>query len=139
MINAKTIAKYFVKAFHNLYRESYLGQKIKHLLVIVESLLDEVDIHLGLSTRSHAMKKHHILPHHLKENLVVSFLLGYGKWFDLIEVALARGIQSSHLLFISKENLAVDERLDDGRSAMSLIHQLFLGDLLDAFARRIVL
>ena len=88
MINAKTIAKNFVQTFHDLYRESDLGQKIKHLLVIVESLLDEVDIHLGLATRSHAMKKHHVFLHHLKENLVVSFLLGYGKWFDLLEVTL---------------------------------------------------
>ena len=88
VIDTKSVSKNPVKTFHNLHSKRNFWQEIKYLLMLIERLFDEVDIHLGLATRSHAMKKHHIFLHHLKENLVVSFLLGYGKWFDLFEVTL---------------------------------------------------
>ena len=89
VVDAQSVAKDTVQSLHDLDREGDFWQEIEHLLMLIESLFDEMDIHLGLATGGNAMQEYHILLHHLKENLVVSFLLGYGKWFDLFEVTLA--------------------------------------------------
>ncbi len=127
VIDAQAVSKYLVKTFHNLNRQGNLWQEIEHLLVFIKSLFDEMDIHFGLATRSDTMQEYHVLLHHLKENLIIGILLGHREWFYQVEMCLARCIQASHLQFISKKKSFVQERFNDSRSGMALIHKLFLG------------
>ena len=97
VVDAQSVAKDTVQSLHDLDGEGNFRQEIEHLLVLIECLFDEMDIHLGLATGGNAVQEHHILLHHLHENLVVSILLGHGERLDLVEMRLSGCIESPNL------------------------------------------
>lgn len=72
--------------------------------MLIERLFDEVDIDLRLTAGSYAMQEHHILLHHLHQNLVVSILLGHRERFDQLEMRFARCIQTPYFYLVCKRN-----------------------------------
>ena len=112
VVDAETVAEHLVKPFHNLNGKGYLGQEIKYLLVLVESILDEVDVYFCLAARRYPKKKHDILLQHLHKDVVIGILLCSGKGFDGFEVWFAGGVQPSHFPFIGIEKTTVCQRLD---------------------------
>ena len=65
MVNTQPLTKHPAQAVGYLLRKCNLRHKIQHLLTLLQLLVDEVDIHLGLATRGHTMEQTHIprLPH----------------------------------------------------------------------------
>jgi crossover junction endodeoxyribonuclease RuvC len=92
MINAQAIAENTLKAFHNLHGEGYLGQQVKHLLMVLQRLLYQMNIDFSLSTRCNAMKQHHIMLHKLHENLIIAFLLSLIEPLHIVEIRLFSAI-----------------------------------------------
>ena len=129
VVNAQQVAKHLLQAVHHLYGQRYLGQQIKHLLFLLESLTDEVDIHFGLAARRHAVKQHHILAEKLEENLIVSLLLGRTEWFGTLKMRFAAIVQASHLALVSNQELPVNKTFDGRRRAMAAVHQLVARNL----------
>ena len=97
VIDAQSVAKHLMKTFHDLHGEGDFRQEIKHLLMFLYRLSDEMDVDFGLSARSHAMKKHHVFLHHLHQYLVVGIFLRNGERLDHLKMRLARRIESAHL------------------------------------------
>ena len=75
MINAEALTKNSLQTIGDLHSQGNFGQKIKHLLTLLNGLLDEVNIQLRLAARGHTMQQRYVF--RLKRFLyfVVGFLL----------------------------------------------------------------
>ena len=126
VIDTKSVSKNPVKTFHNLHRKRNFWQEIKYLFMLIERLFDEVDIDLRLTAGSHSMQEHHILLHHLHQNLVVSILLGHRERFDQLKMRFARCIQTPYFYLVCKKKSLIYQTFDNGRGGMTLVHQFLL-------------
>src|SRR3712207_3974281 len=136
MIYAQSVAKYPLQTAGYLHRERYFGQQIEHLLMVVERLLNEVNVHFGLATRRHSVEQHHGFRQELQHYLVVSVLLWLAKGLYQLGMRLTVAVESAHGLLISIKKSAVGQRLDNGRGAARGIHQFLPCNLHDGLSRR---
>ena len=128
-----------MQSVHDLHREGDFGQEIEHLLVLLDSFLDQMNVDFRLAAGGYAMEQYHIVLHYLHQDAIISILLGCGERLDEFEVSLARGVEPANLKFVRGEDALVKQRLHDGCRAMALVHKFFLRHSLDALSRRISL
>ena len=130
VVDAESIAEHMLQALHDLHRESNLGEKIKHLFLLLQCLTDQMDIDLGLATGGDAVKQGDILLQERKLYLVISLLLGCAQLFDVLQMGLASMVQSPHLAFIGLQKPPFDKGCERCET-MPLIEQFVTGNLND--------
>ena len=114
MVDAQTVTKDTLETIHHLNSKRNLGQKIEHLLFLVEGLLDEVDIDFRLTAGRDAMKQRDRFLEEGKLCLIEGFLLGQTERLDLFGMGFPTMIQTPHFLFVGFDKTAFNKSGDGG-------------------------
>ena len=109
MVDAQTVTKDTLETIHHLNSKRNLGQKIEHLLFLVEGLLDEVDIDFRLTAGRDTVKQRNRFLEEGKLYLVESLLLGKTKRLDLFGMGFPTMIQTPHFLFVCFDKTAFNK------------------------------
>ena len=128
MINTQPVAKYSLQALHHLYGKCNFRHEIKHLSMLFQFALDEMDKYFRLTTRCHAMQERDTLLHKRKEYLIIGFLLGRVQCLNLLRMWLTAMIQPPHFNFIGLQQASLDQLVDNRKRCLCGIHQFFAGN-----------
>ena len=129
VIDTQTIAKHMLQALHNLHRQRNFWQEIEHLLFLLQSLFDEVDIDLRLSAGSDTMQQRDILLHEGEKNLIIGILLDLVEGLDLLKVRFSPMIQTPHLQLVGLQQTPFHQSVNCLQRGMACVHQFITGDL----------
>ena len=127
MINAETLTKNSLQTVGDLHGQGDFGQEIKHLLSLLNRLLDEVDIQLRLAARGYTMQQRYVPRLKRFLDFVVGFLLRHVERMQRSR-RRCRAVQSPHLLLIKGEKAAINQRFERGHAAMRHVQQLIARD-----------
>ena len=109
MVNAQAVTKNPMEPLHDLHRERYLRQKIKHLLPPFNSLADKVNINLCLAAGGDAMEQNDILVLHLAQNAVVGFPLWRAERLDKLRMISAPAVETPHFFLVGAQQFPVEQ------------------------------
>ena len=129
MVNAQTVTENPMEPLHDLHRERYLRQKIKHLLPPFNSLADKVNIDLCLAAGGDAMEQNDILVLHLAQNAVVGFPLWRSERLDKLRMISAPMVETPHFFLVGAQQFPVEQGFQGGGGASALVEQFLTGHL----------
>ena len=129
MVNAQTVTENPMEPLHDLHRERYLRQKIKHLLPPFNSLADEVDIDFRLAAGGDTMEQNDILVLHLAQNAVVGFPLWRTERLDKLRMVSAPAVETTHFFLVGAQQFPVEQGFQGGGGASALVEQFLTGHL----------
>ena len=127
MINAEALTKNSFQTVGDLHGQGDFGQEIKHLLSLLNRLLDEMDIQLRFAARCHTMQQRYVPRLKRFLDFVVGFLLRCVERMQRSR-RRCRAVQSPHLLLIKGEKAAINQRFERGHAAMRHVQQLIARD-----------
>ena len=110
-----------------MHGQGDFGQKIKHLLSLLNRLLDEVNIQLRFAARGYTMQQRYVFRLKRFLDFVVGFLLRRVERMQRSR-RRCRAVQSPHLLLIKGKEAAINQRFERGHAAMRHVQQLIARD-----------